>query len=261
MDEKLRHLCTAVVRAVGILRQDADPVDARAHYADAVLRTALWHIGYNPADFRPRAVEPELVVPSAGTDDDADSLDLAQLTSRRLADYRQEREMTIPQFADFLGLLHPEYVAVVQRQKVDRRVRDQIAFRLGVPWTMIAEFMPPPPRPRPEPRPAPAGAEPPPELWYLVDEESGEVISGPHTEPIPENSDYLHDPIAGESTNLAVVFDDTIVEYNLLPPDGYTADERRAICGEDATDVEEADAARREALAELARVGGHAQML
>jgi hypothetical protein len=264
MEDKLRHLCTAVVRAVGILRQEADPADARAQYADAVLRTALWHIGYNPKGFRPRVAELEIAAPRAHTDDDADSLDLARPTPRSLADYRQEREMTIPQFTTYLGLLHREYVDVVHRLPVDRRVRDQIAFRLGVPWTMIAEFMPEqlrPARPRPEPLPAPEGAEPPREPWFLVDEESGEVISGPHTEPVPANAVFPNDLIVGGPTNLVALFDEPLTEEEWLPPGGFTRDERRTMYDEDAMDVEEADAVRREALAELARVGGHAQML
>src|SRR5262245_18418981 len=108
MDENLRHLCTAVVRAVGILRQDADPADARAHYAAAVLRMALLHVGYDPADVQPQPAEPEIAAPSAHTDDDVDSLDLARPQPRNLSEYRQERGMTIPQFTDWLSIAHFE---------------------------------------------------------------------------------------------------------------------------------------------------------
>jgi len=65
--------------------------------------------------------------------------------------------MTLPQFTEWLGIAHFEYAAVVHRQRVDHGLRDQIAYRLGVPKTQIAEFLPPQPRLRPLPLPAPDG--------------------------------------------------------------------------------------------------------
>ena len=55
-------------------------------------------------------------------------------TPRSLADYRQERGMRIPAFTAFLGVTLDDYAQVVQRGPVDRRLRDQIAYRLRVPW-------------------------------------------------------------------------------------------------------------------------------
>ena len=49
-------------------------------------------------------------------------------------------------FGDWLGIAHFEYAAVIHRLPVDRRLRDQIAYKLGVAWQAIAEFMPEPPR-------------------------------------------------------------------------------------------------------------------
>jgi hypothetical protein len=40
--------------------------------------------------------------------------------------------MHIPAFTAFLGITHQEYAHVFYRQPLDRRVRDQIAYKLGV---------------------------------------------------------------------------------------------------------------------------------
>jgi hypothetical protein len=139
METNLESLRAAVVAAVDILGRTTDPAGDRAQRALALLAHAL---AAAPADR------------GAAEADAAGELALvaaAWLQPRRLTDYRQERGMTIPQFTAFLGIAHFEYAQVVHRQKVDPRLRDQIAFRLGVPWQAIAEFMPPAPWPWPVP--------------------------------------------------------------------------------------------------------------
>ena len=58
--------------------------------------------------------------------------------------------MHIPAFTAFLGITHQEYAHVFYREPLDRRVRDQIAYKLGVDWREIAEFMPAQPQTWPE---------------------------------------------------------------------------------------------------------------
>jgi hypothetical protein len=187
-----------VVEAISILRCSEDALDARVHRVQAVLLAALWRLDAEaPEDLTVLEIVPEAEMPNQPSDDDAESVDLAQPTPRSLADYRKEYGMTIPQFTDWLGIPHHEYAAVVYRMPVDPRLREQIAFRLGVSWRQIAEFLPPQPPPRPQlvPLPAPDAAEPPREPWYLVDDLTGKVLSGPHHEPLPANAAYLGDPL------------------------------------------------------------------
>jgi hypothetical protein len=234
IEDDLRQLSAAVVRAVGILRQDGAPPDAQAHHALAVLLAALSVLDREVLEERqaPTAAA-RVVVPSAPADDDLDTIDLAQPVPRSLADYREERGMTIDQFTALLGILHHDYAAVIHRLPVDRRLRDQVAFRLGVPWPAIAEFLPPaPPEPRPRliPIPAPPEATPPGEAWYLVDRETGTLVSGPHHEALPMNAVYLVDPILCEPTNLVILWsDDGFREEHQLPPTGYTLEERQCL--------------------------------
>ena len=86
-----------------------------------------------------------------------------------------------------LGITHQEYAHVMHRRPVDRRIRDQIADKLGIRWSAIAEFMPEAALPWLEIAsiPAPAGAPPPAEPWYLVQQTTGRIVSGPHDAPLP----------------------------------------------------------------------------
>jgi hypothetical protein len=247
IEDDLRRLSAAVVRAVGILRQDGAPPDAPAHHALAVLLAALSVLDLKALEERQAPVATARVtVPNAPADDDLDTIDLAQPTPRSLADYREERGMTIPQFTALLGILHHDYAAVIHRQPVDRRLRDQIAFRLGVPWPAIAEFMPlapPEPRPRPIPIPAPPEATPPGEAWYLVDKYTGTLISGPHHEAPPLNVVYLVNPILCGPTNLVILWDDDwFGEEHQLSPVDYMLRERQRLYDEPGADGDNADA-------------------
>lgn len=243
MEAELRDLRAAVVEALHILRGDANPLDVRAGHADAVLTAALWRLRAVPiADAPTEEEEPdgsaERASPPAADDRDADNGEAIVFPEPRpLAAYRQERRLTIPAFTDWLGILHHEYAAVVRRLPVDRRLRDQIAFKLGVPWREIAEFMPAPapaPRPRPVPKPAPAGARPPLRPWFLFDEDAGTIISGPHHEPIPANGWILGDPITWMPTNLVTLHDASgMTEEDRLPPEGYSAAERAQLYGDE----------------------------
>jgi hypothetical protein len=256
MEDDLRQLSAAVVRAIGILRQDGAPRDARAHHALAVLLAALWVLDLEAAaveEHHASAADPRAAVPSARADDDMDTIDLVQPTPRSLFAYREERGMTIPQFTAFLGIPHHEYAAVVHRQPVDRRLRDQIAFRLGVSWPAIAEFVPPaPPEPRPQPipMPAPPEAAPPDEPWYLVDNETGSILSGPHHEALPANAAYLGDPILGGLTNLVILWSDD-----------ECSDERQWLYDERAAEADDANADGHAARDELAPSSERVQMM
>jgi hypothetical protein len=211
METDLGSLRAAVVAAVDILGGTTDPADDRVQRALALLTHAL-------------AAPPDLSAADTGAVEDMAPIDLVRPQPRRLSDYRQVRAMTIPQFTAFLGIAHFEYAHVVHRQKIDLRLRDQIAFRLGVPWQAIAEFMPrepPTSRPRPIPIPPPATAEPPDEPWNLV-----EVVSGPHTTALPANALPLGDPVTQAPTNF-ILYDPWTTEEGQLPPEGYSARERR----------------------------------
>lgn len=231
MDANLLHLRTSVIEAVTILQKSHNPLDIRVDHANAVLRAALWHLGREQNE-EPSAtdVDPEVAVASERGDDEMEIIDSLHPTPRSLSDYRRDRGMRISAFTDWLGIPQHEYAHIIHRQPVDRRLRDHVAYKLGVEWRVIAEFMPkPPPEPyvRLVPIPAPEGTEPPPEPWYLLDEETGQVISGPHTEPIPENAGYLSHPLIGNPCNLVVLYDlSGYTEENQLPPDGYSAKER-----------------------------------
>ena len=247
IEDDLRQLSAAVVQAVGILRQDGKPPDARTHHALAVLLAALSVLDLKALEERQAPTAAARVVePSAPADDDLDAIDLAQPVPRSLADYREERGMTIPQFIAFLGILHHDYAAVIHRQPVDRRLRDQIAFRLGMSWPMIAEFLPsapPEPRLRPIPIPAPPEATPPDEAWYLVDRETGSIVSGPHHEALPLNAAYLVDPLLCEPRNLVVLrSDDGFGEGHQLSPTDYMFRERQRLYDEPGADGDNADA-------------------
>jgi hypothetical protein len=196
------------------------------------------------------------------SDDDPASIDALHPAPRRLADYRQERNLSMRDFTDLLGITQQEYAHVIHRLPIDRRLRDQIAYKLGVPWSAIAEFMPGAALPWPEttPIPAPAGAPPPSEPWYVVHPTTGRIVSGPHNEPLPENAAYVHDPLTYNTTNLVVLFDRTNEEAQ-LPPEGYIANERLIMEEELAAEDELEDAAYRAMLDELAHAPATKQRL
>jgi len=235
MESDLSYLRAAVVEALTLLQADAAPLAARAFHAQAVLRTALWRLGLAQQDAAPTLQVDPLVMPAGAEagDNDDDLAALPRRTLRSLSDERRERRMTIPQFTAWLGIAHHEYAAVVQRRLVDRRLRDQIAFTLGVAWHALAECMPEPPlppRPRPRPLPPSDDAPPPDEPWFLVDAETGAIVSGPDHAPLPANAGYRSDPLRGGPTNLVVIVDRMPVpEEALLLLGGYSAAERARI--------------------------------
>lgn len=225
MRTDLGHLHTSLVHAVTILRQDTTMPEAQVDHALAILRAALSHWRFDPSIIAAAADSaPEIV----DTDDRAEEAidDIEIPPPRSLSDYRRERGMTILAFGDWLGIAHFEYAGVIHRLPVDRRLRDQIAYKLGVAWQAIAEFMPerpPQPRPQPVPIPAPDGTPPPDEPWYLFDDETGYILSGPHNTSVPENGFYLSDPLAGGPSNLVVLHDFSgYTEEQQLPPEGFS---------------------------------------
>jgi hypothetical protein len=262
MDVALRELHASVVEAVTILQRDPAPLDARAHHTLAVLQAALLHLHSTMVEEEPPAPDPEELETDAQVDDDTDSVDLVPLAARSLSDYRQERGMNIPAFTAFLGITHQEYAHVVYRQPLDRRVRDQIAFKLGVDWREIAEFMPAQPQTWPEivPLPASEGEPPPPEPWYLVDHVTGRITSGPHTTPIPANGAYLCDQLTNASTNLVALWYPFTREEENLPPEGFSARDLEVMYEESAADAVRA-AAERAAMDELLDVIGDVRLL
>jgi hypothetical protein len=263
MDASLLCLHASVVEAVTILQRDPAPLDARAHHALAVLQAALIYLQYNVVEEPPAPDLDGLDTTAAQVDDDTDSVDLAPLTARSLSDYRVERGMRIPAFTAFLGITHQEYAHVIHRQPLDRRVRDQIAYKLGVEWREIAEFMPAQPQTWPEivPLPAPDGEPLPPEPWYLVDEETGRITSGPHDTPIPANGGYLCDQLTYESTNLVALWYPSTSEEDQLPPEGYSARDLQLIYDESTAEEAARAAADRAALDELLAALGDIRLL
>ncbi len=163
------------------------------------------------------------------SDDDLALVDAPYPALRRLTDYRQERNLSMLAFIAMLGITHQEYAHVIHRLPVDRRLRDQIAYKLGVDWSAIAEFMPEDALPWPEilPLPAPPGELPPDEPWYLVHQTTGRIVSGPHHEPLPENAAYYCDPLTRQTTNLITLFPVWTTEEAQIPPGGYSAEERQ----------------------------------
>jgi len=147
--------------------------------------------------------------------------------------------MHIPAFTAFLGITHQEYAHVFYREPLDRRVRDQIAYKLGVDWREIAEFMPQQPQPWPEivAEPAPEGAPFPHEPWYLVDHVTGRITSGPHDAPIPANGGYLCDPLTNGPTNLVGLSYPWGSEEEQLPPAGFSARDLEVMYKESAADA------------------------
>ena len=137
--------------------------------------------------------------------------------------------ITVPPITTLLGITLQEYAHVIHRLPVDRRIRDQIAYKLGIRWSAIAEFMPEAALPWLEIAsiPAPAGAPPPAEPWYLVHETTGRIVSGPHDAPLPGNAVYLCDPLTQRTTNLVVLFAAWTSEEAQLQSEGYSAHERR----------------------------------
>lgn len=164
MDANFMHLWTAAFEAVELLGQATTPLDPHVHHARAVLAAALQHLHceVDESDL-PNPTEPTEVVSAPAGDGDLDRTDDPSVKPRSLADYRSERGMTVLQFGRWLGIAHFEYATVVHRRPVDRRIRDQIAYKLGVDWRAIAEFVPeqPPPRRAIAALPARPGAEPP----------------------------------------------------------------------------------------------------
>jgi hypothetical protein len=262
MDNELRELHASVVEAVTILQRDPNPLDAHAHHALAVLQAALLHVQYYMVEEEPPAPDPVELDTAAQVDDDTDSVELAPLAARSLSEYRQERGMHIPAFTAFLGITHQEYAYAIYRQPQDRRIRDQIAYKLGVDWHEIAEFMPAQPRIWPEivPLPAPEGAPLPSEPWYLVDRVTGRITSGPHTTPIPANGAYLCDQVTYESTNLVALWSPFTREEDQLPPEGYSARDIELMYEEGAASAAQA-AADRAAMDELLDVIGDVRLL
>jgi hypothetical protein len=226
----LHHLRGALEEAITILEQDATPMTARVDHTLAILYAALvYHADLLAV--HESIPKPAHALPNEGeqVDDDLDADDISFPAPRRLADYRRERAMHIPAFTAFLGITHADYAAVVRRHALDRRLRDQIAYKLGVQWQEIAEFMPePPPQPRPQPAPIPASDDAPPPLrpWYLFDDETGRILSGPHTTPVPQNGYFLSHPLLPNRLDLIVLHDFSgYTEEDQLLPDAYTREE------------------------------------
>lgn len=225
MDANFKHLWIATVEAVELLGQAATPLDPHIHHARAVLAAALQHLYYEVDENDLMSpTEPTEAVPIPPIADDLDSADDLSPAPRSLADYREERGMTVLEFGRWLGIAHFEYAAVVNRRPVDRRIRDQIAYKLGVDWWAIAEFMPEQPQPHREVAPLPArpDAEPPDEPWYFLDEVTGRIRSGPHDEPYPENALHLYDYATEGAAQLIALwdFDWPQTEEDQLPPGG-----------------------------------------
>jgi hypothetical protein len=240
MEPTLLELRWSIVEAVELLGQADVPLDTRADRARALLLAALCRF-HHTTEYIPHAPSIEPNPPTTNTiPNDLDLDDSIWPQPRRLSDYRQERGMRIPEFTAFLGILHHEYAAVVHRHPVDRRLRDQIAFKLGVHWSAIAEFLPahrqpikPPPPPVPIPNPS---GEVPSQPWYLVDAYTGQIVSGPHHEPVPLNGYYMVEPLSRMCTNLIVLDDYSGTEEDQLPPEGYSDKELRSIYGDGAWD-------------------------
>jgi hypothetical protein len=249
MDADVAYLHASVVEAVTILQRDPTALDTRAHHALAVLQAALLYLQDSLVE-EPPAPEPDGQDRVAQGDDDTDSVDLAPLPVRSLSAYRQERGMHIPAFTAFLGITQQEYAQVMHRQPVDRRLRDQIAYKLGVKWQAIAEFLPAQPQHWPEivPLPAPEGAPLPTEPWYLIDLQTGRIASGPHTTPIPTNAVYLADPLTSMPTNLVAVCSPWSSEEAQLPPEGHNASARAIFYDEPVAEDDAHAAADRAAL-------------
>jgi hypothetical protein len=262
MDAELHYLHASVMEAVTILQRDPAPLDARAHHALAVLQAALLYLQYNMAEEEPPALDPQELDTAAQVDDDTDTVDYLPLAPRSLSDYRQERGMHIPAFTAFLGITQQEYAYVFYREPLDRRVRDQIAYKLGVDWREIAEFMPAQPQTWPEivPEPAPEGAPLPSEPWYLVDRVRGRITSGPHTTPVPANGAYLCDQLTYAPTNLVALWPPFRREEDQLPPEGYSARDLEIMYEEGAADAAQA-AADRAAMDELLDLIGDVRLL
>lgn len=222
MEPTLMELRRTMVEAIELLDQSLVPLDPHTHRARAVLLAALCR--FYCSSGREDALPSE--APVHQDNDDLD--DIAWPPAPSLSDYRQERGMRIHEFTDWLGIAHYEYANVVHRVPVDRRLRDQIAFRLGVRWTEIAEFGPKQPQPEPPPLPelipALPGSPPPNEPWYLIDEYTGKIVSGPHHEPVPENGWHTQEPLTGKGTNLISLSSYPGTEEQGLPPDGYSDD-------------------------------------
>lgn len=233
----LLELRWCMIEAVNVLQDETIPLEKRTQDARATLFAALCRF-YDSYPEEQTASSSEPVHQIAGEFID-NEVNLAELESpaRSLSDYREERKMHIPDFTDFLGILHPEYADVVHRLPVDRRVRDQIAFRLGVHWTEIAEFMPRQnqpeiPLPPIAPIPAPEGTPPPEEPWYLVERFTGKIVSGPHNEPVPLNGFYVAEPLTGECGNIIELAEPLNgIEEESLPPGGYNAEELYYVYG------------------------------
>ena len=162
--------------------------------------------------------------------------------------------ITVPPITTLLGITHQEYAHVIHRLPVDRRLRDQIAYNLGVHWSAIASHA--------RSCAALAGDRPsrhlldpgPCEPWYLVHQTTGRIVSGPHNEPLPENAAYYCDPLTQNTTNLVVLFPAWTSEEAQLPPEGYSAMEDKA---EDEEDEEAYDTM----LDELAHTFGNVRRL
>src|SRR4051812_44355395 len=99
--------------------------------------------------------------------------------------------------------------------------------------------MPAQPQTWPEivPEPAPADAPSPLEPWYLIDEETGRIVSGPHTMPIPANGGYLCDPLTNGPTNLVGLSYPLGCEEEQLPPEGFSARDLEIMYEEGAADA------------------------
>jgi hypothetical protein len=230
MGTDLRHLRGALEEAITILEQDTTAIAARVDHTLAVLYATLVHHRGALADPEPPLeADQDTQNEDQRADGELDDSAILFPPPHRLANYRQERGMHIPAFTAFLGITHVDYVAVVHRQAVDRRLRDQIAYKLGVRWQEIAEFMsetPPKPQPQPVPIPAPDDALPPHRPWYLVDDETGRVLSGPHATPVPENGYYIGHLLAHKAPDLVVLHDFSgYTREDQLPPGGYTKKE------------------------------------
>lgn len=259
MDANFTYLWAAAVEAVELLGEAARPLDPHVHHARAVLVAALHHLSCelaeedwvaasSPAEDVASRTAPMEVVSAPAADDDLDPIDDPSPSPRSLADYREARGMTVLEFGRWLGIAHFEYAAAVHRRPVDRRIRDQIAYKLGVPWRAIAEFRPAQPKPLRDvlPLPAPPNAKPLAEPWYLIDAVTGRIRSGPHHEPLPANACFLLDELTVGDAQLVCLYNDDGpgTEEEAVPPAGYRRDVREWLHGhlgadDDAGDVDD----------------------
>src|SRR4029077_10139754 len=108
-DENLRSLYASVVEAVALLQRDPAPLDAHAHHALAVLQAALVQLPFSVIEgLRLPASDPD-TAGRAVSDDDPAGMDDLLPAPRRIVDYRKERNLSMCDFTDLLGITQQEY--------------------------------------------------------------------------------------------------------------------------------------------------------